>query len=60
MIKHRYSSSPLFFQQLSWKINKEKWMIIGLWLIILTGIRFLLGFALKNIWVGTFGSVALL
>jgi hypothetical protein len=54
-------ASSLFFLQLpwKWKINKEKWMIIGLWLIVLTGIRFMLAFALRNIWIGTFGSVAL-
>jgi hypothetical protein len=39
--------------------DKQKIAIIGLWFLILTGIRVLLGYALKDIWIGTFGAVGL-
>ena len=39
--------------------DKQKMSIIGLWFLILSGIRILLGSELKDIWIGTFGAVAL-
>jgi hypothetical protein len=39
--------------------DRQKIAIIGLWFLILTGTRVLLGYALKDIWIGTFGAVAL-
>jgi hypothetical protein len=39
--------------------DKQKIAIIGLWFLILTSTRVLLGYALKDIWIGTFGAVAL-
>src|SRR6266511_6379902 len=41
------------------RFDKQKIAIIGLWFLILSSIRILLGFALKDIWIGTFGAVAL-
>jgi hypothetical protein len=39
--------------------DKQKIAIIGLWFLILTGTGVLLGYTLKDIWIGTFGAVAL-
>src|ERR671934_2954118 len=39
--------------------DKQKMSIIGLWFLILSGIRILLGSELKDIWIGTFGAVAI-
>jgi hypothetical protein len=39
--------------------DKQKIAIIGLWFLILTVTCVLLGYALKDIWIGTFGAVAL-
>ena len=41
------------------KINKQRLAIMGLWFLILSGIRILLAYALKDIWIGTFGAVGL-
>ena len=41
------------------RFDKQKVAIIGLWFLMLSGIRILLGLALQNIWIGTFGAVAL-
>jgi hypothetical protein len=41
------------------RFDKQKIVIIGLWFLILSGIRILLGFALGDIWIGTFGAVAI-
>ena len=45
--------------QLIQKIDKERIAIIGLWFLMLTGIRFLMVFVGGSIWIGTFGAVAL-
>ena len=41
------------------KINKQRLAIMGLWFLILSGIRILLAYVLKDIWIGTFGAVGL-
>jgi hypothetical protein len=41
------------------RFDKQKIAIIGLWFLILTSIRILLGFELEDIWIGTFGAVAI-
>jgi hypothetical protein len=48
-----------FFRQITRKISREKVAVIGLWFLMLTGIRFLLAFALANMWIGTFGAVTI-
>jgi hypothetical protein len=48
-----------FFRHITRKIHREKVAIIGLWFLMLTGVRFLLAFALASVWIGTFGAVAL-
>src|SRR5919202_204314 len=47
------------FAAIQKKIDKQRLAIIGLWFLILSGIRILLAYALKDIWIGTFGAVGL-
>jgi hypothetical protein len=47
------------FASIQKRLYKQKIAIIGLWFLILSSIRILLGFALEDIWVGTFGAVAI-
>lgn len=41
------------------KLTKERVLILASWFGVLVGIRFLLGFALENLWIGTLGAVAI-
>lgn len=40
------------------RLTKERVIILASWFGLLVGIRFLLGFALESIWIGTLGAVA--
>jgi hypothetical protein len=41
------------------KLTKERALILASWFGVLVGVRFLLGFALENLWLGTLGAVAI-
>jgi hypothetical protein len=41
------------------KLTKERITILASWFGVLIGVRFLLGFALENMWIGTLGAVAI-
>jgi len=41
------------------KLTKERIVILASWFGVLVGVRFLLGFALENMWIGTLGAVAI-
>ena len=41
------------------KLTKERFLILASWFGVLIGVRFLLAFALENMWVGTLGAVAI-
>ena len=41
------------------RLTKERVLILVSWFGVLVGVRFLLGFALENLWVGTLGAVAI-
>jgi len=51
--------AAFLLRQLRQKIDKERIAIIGLWFLMLTGIRLLMVFVGGSIWIGTFGAVAL-
>ena len=38
--------------------TKDRLLILASWFAVLVGVRFLLGFALENVWIGTLGAVA--
>lgn len=40
------------------RLTKERAVILASWFGVLVGVRFLLGFALESMWVGTLGAVA--
>ena len=40
------------------KLTKERALILASWFGVLVGVRFLLGFVLENLWIGTLGAVA--
>ena len=40
-------------------LTKERVLILALWFGVLVGVRFLLAFALENMWIGTLGAVAI-
>ncbi|MGI0037827.1 MAG: hypothetical protein ACRD99_05675 [Nitrososphaera sp.] len=40
------------------RLTKERILILASWFGVLVGVRFLLGFALENMWIGTLGAVA--
>ena len=39
-------------------LTKERALILASWFGVLVGVRFLLGFVLENLWIGTLGAVA--
>ena len=41
------------------RLTKERIAILASWFGVLVGVRFLLGFALENMWIGTLGAVAI-
>jgi hypothetical protein len=41
------------------KLTKERALILASWFGVLVGVRFLLGFALENLWLGTLVAVAI-
>jgi hypothetical protein len=41
------------------KLTKERVLILASWFGVLVGVRFLLGFVLENLWIGTVGAVAI-
>ncbi len=41
------------------RLGKNKIAVLALWFAVLIGVRFLLGFALQHMWVGTLGAVAI-
>src|SRR5688572_25245712 len=41
------------------RLTKERIAILASWFGVLVGVRFLLGFVLENMWIGTLGAVAL-
>jgi hypothetical protein len=41
------------------KLTKERIIILASWFGVLLGVRFLLGFVLENMWIGTLGAVAI-
>jgi hypothetical protein len=47
------------FSTIQKRFDKQKIAVIGLWFLILSCVRILLAYALKDIWIGTFGAVAL-
>ncbi len=58
MVKNSSFFLSLFRRHITDKLVKEKIAIVGLWFLVLTAVRFLLAFALRDIWIGTFGAVA--
>jgi hypothetical protein len=53
------SSNLQRFSVVRRRLSKQKLAIIGLWFLILTAIRILFAYFLKDIWIGTFGAVGL-
>jgi hypothetical protein len=41
------------------RLTKERIIILVSWFGVLVGVRFLLGFVLENMWIGTLGAVAI-
>lgn len=41
------------------RLGKDKIAVLALWFAVLIGVRALLGFALRDTWVGTLGAVAI-
>lgn len=46
-------------QKKSDKLGKDKIAVLALWFAVLIGVRILLGFLLRDAWVGTLGAVAI-